>query len=259
MKIEGGGLRFRNRHSEYFSFDEGLLEEDRDGVPKLETPNSHPEMASEIPGVPLERDQPTTALEHVNPDTDPRQLERAIDNADIDPAQFDASDNTTHNDDSSHRDADMEYEIIFDPPYNHQEVNISHTEDNDDVDDSVHREVDADEDTSQIGADDDLTAEPRRYPRRKRVPSRNLNIATMRGPSYDDGHIHLQVENVDKLKSMKLPRIAKKNRFSHIVHTIMMQLSLKKGLQEWGTDGEDAAIKEMKQHHDLETFAPVHA
>ena len=38
-----------------------------------------------------------------------------------------------------------------------------------------------------------------------------------------------------------------------------MQLSLKKGLQEWGERGEDAAIKEMKQHHDMETFTPVHA
>ena len=36
----------------------------------------------------------------------------------------------------------------------------------------------------------------------------------------------------------------------------MIQLSLKKGLKEFGKEGEEATIKEMQQHHDMETFRP---
>ena len=39
----------------------------------------------------------------------------------------------------------------------------------------------------------------------------------------------------------------------------MMQLSLKEGLKEFGKEGEEAAIKEMQQHHDMETFQPRYA
>ena len=53
--------------------------------------------------------------------------------------------------------------------------------------------------------------------------------------------------------------ISKKNRYAHVLYAAMMQFSLKKGLQEWSEHGQNAAIKEMKQHHDIKTFFPVHA
>jgi hypothetical protein len=37
---------------------------------------------------------------------------------------------------------------------------------------------------------------------------------------------------------------------------IMMQLSLKAGLKKWGKRGEESAMKEMKQMHDLQAFFP---
>ena len=75
---------------------------------------------------------------------------------------------------------------------------------------------------------------------------------------YDDtsDQIHIQVDDVTKFK---LPKVRKCEKFDHVVHSVMMQLSLKKGLKEFGKEGEEAAIKEMQQHHDMETFRPRYA
>jgi hypothetical protein len=43
-----------------------------------------------------------------------------------------------------------------------------------------------------------------------------------------------------------------------VVTTIMMQLSLKAGLQCWGDHGYNAAYAEMKQLHMRDTFSPKH-
>jgi hypothetical protein len=41
-----------------------------------------------------------------------------------------------------------------------------------------------------------------------------------------------------------------------IFGSIMMQLSLKAGLKKWGKRGEESAMKEMTQLHDLQAFSP---
>ena len=75
---------------------------------------------------------------------------------------------------------------------------------------------------------------------------------------YDDTseQIHIQVDDVTKVK---LPEVRKCDKFDHVVHSVIMQLSLKKGLKEFGKEGEEADIKEMQQYHDMETFRPRYA
>ena len=47
------------------------------------------------------------------------------------------------------------------------------------------------------------------------------------------------------MAEIKLPRVKKCNKFDHIVHAVMMQLSLEKGPNEFGNEGEEEAIKEI--------------
>ena len=56
------------------------------------------------------------------------------------------------------------------------------------------------------------------------------------------------------MKKIKLPKVRKCDKFDHVVHSVMMQLSLEKGLKEFGKEGEKAIIKEMQQHYDMEIF-----
>ena len=46
------------------------------------------------------------------------------------------------------------------------------------------------------------------------------------------------------------------NDETEVMGIIMMQLSLKQGLQEWGGRAEKSAIKEMQQMHDIRAFFP---
>ena len=61
---------------------------------------------------------------------------------------------------------------------------------------------------------------------------------------YDDTseQIHIQVDDMTKIK---LPKVRKCDKFDHVVHSVMIQPSPKKGLKEFGKEGEEAAIKEM--------------
>ena len=60
----------------------------------------------------------------------------------------------------------------------------------------------------------------------------------------------------DDLKDIKVSQVRKCNKSDHMIHAAMMQLSLEKGLQQFGKEGEKAPIKEMQQHHDMDTCCP---
>ena len=61
------------------------------------------------------------------------------------------------------------------------------------------------------------------------------------------------------MTKVKLLKVKKCDKFDHVVHSVMMQLSLKKGLKEFGKEGQEAANKEIQQHHNIETFRPRYA
>ena len=152
---------------------------------------SHPENPAEIPGVAVQQHETVIALETRDQDDDPIQLERAIENADFDPAQFDSQEDigsTTPNDDTSTGGRDIEYEIIFDTPLGENEDNPPQLEDGSVPDDeaSTHQDSLYEEEKEE------------RYPRRERTPARHINIGNTNSSSYDDGHIHVQVENIDE-------------------------------------------------------------
>ena len=44
-----------------------------------------------------------------------------------------------------------------------------------------------------------------------------------------------------------------------VMGAMMHQVSLKQGLRQWGERGEESAIKEMRQMHDLSAFIPISA
>ena len=78
----------------------------------------------------------------------------------------------------------------------------------------------------------------------------------MSGVRCEDGQIHTQVEGVN---GIDLPKIAKREDATHIMHCTMIQLSLGKGLKWFGKEGEKTAVKKMKHHHDMSTLKPKFA
>jgi len=68
---------------------------------------------------------------------------------------------------------------------------------------------------------------------------------------YDDTseQIHIQVDDVAKVK---LPRVRKCDKFDNIVHSAMIQLSLEKGLKEFGKQGG------QKGSHRRDATTPCH-
>ena len=58
------------------------------------------------------------------------------------------------------------------------------------------------------------------------------------------------------VKNIKLPRVRKYDKIDHLVHAKMVQLFLEKGLKEFGKEGRKAIIKEIQQHHNMETYLP---
>ena len=64
----------------------------------------------------------------------------------------------------------------------------------------------------------------------------------------------LQVPDVNRVE---IPEIPKCDMIDHVVHCAMMQLSVKQGIKHWGKAGEDAAVKEMRQQHDMNVFTPI--
>ena len=67
--------RVRNRNNGEFNFDKGL--EDVTALTCIE-PDAHPNIPAELPGVELEREQVTDAIDTTDPDTDPLEAARAI-------------------------------------------------------------------------------------------------------------------------------------------------------------------------------------
>ena len=70
----------RNRNKEEFDFGEGI--EDEMALTHID-PDAHPDIPAELPGVELEREQVTDALDTTDPDTDLLAAARAIENAEF--------------------------------------------------------------------------------------------------------------------------------------------------------------------------------
>ena len=75
-----GSWRMWNRNSEEFGFDDGL--EDTTSLTCID-PYAHPDIPADFPGVELEREQVTDALDNIDPDTDQMAAARAIENAEF--------------------------------------------------------------------------------------------------------------------------------------------------------------------------------
>ena len=70
---------------------------------------------------------------------------------------------------------------------------------------------------------------------------------------YADGVIHLNLNLEDKVEPMDESKVDE-----HIVGLIMShQYSLKKGLELFGNKAKEAAMKELKQIHDMDTYTPI--
>ena len=88
---------------------------------------------------------------------------------------------------------------------------------------------------------------------RKPVQKYNANFTNKR---YDgvttEGVINFNMDEEN------LRPFTKEDAILHVLGVIMIQtFSLKKGLEKFGEDGEKSVMKELQQHHDMETYHPV--
>ena len=90
---------------------------------------------------------------------------------------------------------------------------------------------------------------------RSRKPAKVYN-ANFKNKRYDgvttEGVINFNMDEE------KLRPFTKEDALLHVLGVIMIQtFSLKKGLAHFGKQGEDSVMKELQQHHDMETYHPV--
>ena len=208
-----------NRNNEEFNFDDGI--EEAIALKRLE-PDAHPSIPDELPEVELEREQVTDALDTIDPDTDPMITARAMENAEFDIREVTSQDSHEYQTSKSYesQDQDIDYEIIIESNEPLMESDETHQDENnsfealDDMDDEIE--------------DDDFV------PEQGRTGTRSCRMPQLYQPDfgstrYDDTskQIHIQADDVMKAK---LPKIRKCDKFDNVVHSVMIQLSLEKGL-----------------------------
>ena len=72
---------------------------------------------------------------------------------------------------------------------------------------------------------------------------------------YTEVEVNLQVEDMIKITI----EVENKNTVDDVIHSCMLQLSIKDSLKIFGQEEEEAAQKEIQQVHDMSTFNPLPA
>ena len=81
---------------------------------------------------------------------------------------------------------------------------------------------------------------------------KQANIPKYNVDKVIDGTIHINLHDSRTLI------MSEEEKMEHVLGIIMIQqFSLKAGLKKIGTKGEEAATKELKQQHDMETYFPL--
>ena len=81
---------------------------------------------------------------------------------------------------------------------------------------------------------------------------KQANIPKYNVDKVIDGTIHINLQDSPTLI------MSEEEKMEHVLGIIMIQqFSLKAGLKEFGTKGEEAVTKELKQQHDMETYFPL--
>ena len=74
---------------------------------------------------------------------------------------------------------------------------------------------------------------------------------------YTEGTIHTNVDYMREHEPMKDFTI--QDQVEHVLGVALAQVySLKRGLKEFGQEGKNAVQSELQQHHDMETYFPIH-
>jgi hypothetical protein len=285
-------LSFRNRNNERFSWDDDLLDEPliEDNAP--EPPSApFPDIPAEMPGIELERDE-TPAVTPDEAPTLKHRLRLAHANADINPniipdsVENDRSGNTYHNQNNyvynvqnnQRNIANVQNNIVI-----AEEGEIEEAEANeDDVPELVYRDDSSDDEDDdyvpseqedvELEADEELEDRRSAQEEEETVRRSRSGRPIKERKYYHDEYQFLQsrrkwaeadaverciaeaeAEN-DGIEFVKEDPIELYEGEEAIFGSIMMQLSLKAGLKKWGKRGEESAMKEMTQLHDLEAF-----
>ena len=274
-KQQANNFTFRNRNNEDFAWDDDPLVSDNAIEPEIAP---FPDLPAVLPGIELERDQPTPA---VVPDTDPVDDPAGIDfaaraaaaaNANFAPnlvppeiAEDDRSDmppqqpiqnNIVYNlqvnriepDDNNDQIEQQDDDDIDDPTYNPDT----------DVDDGEDDSLDLDDYEDARSAEEEPEEPPRRSDRDRRAPTYfhdEYNFLQQRGRWTEADEMEKTL--VDENVSCEVEEPIELQPGEELVFgAIMAQLSLKQGLKKWGQRGADSAMKEMRQMHDLQAFFP---
>jgi hypothetical protein len=287
-------LSFRNRNNERFTWDDDLEDEPliEDNAP--EPPAApFPDIPAEPPGIDLERDE-TPAVAPDDEPTLEHRLRLANANADLNPNlisdsfENDRSGNTYHNNNyiynvqnNQRNIANVQNNVVIaeegeieEAEANEDEVpglvyrdDSSDDEDDDDYVPSEQEDVEleAEEELEDYRSADDGEETVRRSRSGRQIKERKYyhdeyQFLQSRGKWAEANAIELCIAEAEAsnegIDFIDKDPIELYDGEEAIFGSIMMQLSLKAGLKKWGKKGEESAMKEMTQLHDMQAFFP---
>ena len=266
----GKKLKFLNRNRQKYDWDNDELN-DEEGL--VEPEPTHPELTAEMPGIEIESEQIEPSDAVVEEEYSESELAAAAaENAEIEiggnPTNIidetenvpEASD-VIEGEDVFYDDDEVPDEGVHDagvpaggvpeagvPDAEVPSESISHHEARAEPPEMIDPDSSDDEDS-----DDEDEGDERRYPRRNRNKPKTY-VPSMTGKKYDEGYIHLNIQDE------KLTPMSESEKKEHVLGVIMLQqFNLNAGLKKFGSRGEAAVSKELKQLHDMRTFFPVEA
>eukprot|EP00956_Cyclotella_meneghiniana_P042119 scaffold248363_cov77-Cyclotella_meneghiniana.AAC.2 len=279
---ERGRLPFHNRNNEPFDWtddDEPLVADN--AVEPVITPAPFPDIPAEMPGVPLERDMPTPAVETIEP-TWAERAAAARRNANIAPnlipagtADDDRSDirnrnihnnfvynlNLRDNNNNGDNNADEPPQLVRDEDSSDDEDENYEPSDQEDeplsLEDeaSDHRSASDDRSASNDENDSDHRSGEETTTRTGRVvrPTRSnwlsdFQMLQATGRFKDADALEEEIGKASLEQETVVD--GEETIFGHI----MVQLSLKQALKKWGERSAAGAKKEMQQMHDMNAF-----
>ena len=238
-------LIFKNRKNEDFAWDDD--DEDLINDNAEEPPSSpFPDIPAEMPGVEVDHEQGTNAIEEPPAPSEEEELAASVDNANFGPQHDVESESEPP---TRHAMGNVVYNINVDVANTHQDTyDVVHESE------VIHDPDEAEESTEENAPTQNTYVT--RSGRRSNPPDRLIDGQThlISSDKITRRQIHM---NQDKKTEDVLAPIAISNEDKEIFGVILEQMSLKKGIKEFGYErANESIMKEFQQLHDQNCWKP---
>ena len=126
----------------------------------------------------------------------------------------------------------------------------------------AHNEEQGDRNEGWRDPDDPASPTYNLHPRRERDYTYRFDFLTLEGDDDNDGPAGVESPAFHYTNHLVSTTIEEDNELDEVMprvtHHVMVQLSLKQGLKEFGERGKDAMTAELQQIHMKDTFVPKH-